>query len=388
MFLKINKIFWLCCCLLLLPGCWDNRNIEELSIEIGTAFDKVDTDNEQANKHPLKVTIQDVAITPGPTQPKQDMLAQSKKYTNFVGTGDTVLSILRDFTLEHDRPSFGQHLKVIIIGEQLAKEVNLNVLLDLFTRTHEVRESCILLVSHGKAEEALKGGQDEFPAFHLYGIQKNRYKTPKLLSEITLGTARNKMAGRSSYVIQGLEAKNGQVRFNSGAIIKGNTRRMIGFLNEHEIIGLNWLLGDAQGMIKVKNNKNNQYFVYEISSVKTNITPHVEGKRIWFDVKIESTGRLHEDWYLHADAFDNRYMKQLEYAVQKDIEQSVRKTLYQIQRKYRADVADFGDQLRIHYPETWQQVKSNWDTTFSKAPVKLQVKVQIDDYFIKGRKET
>lgn len=385
MFLKIPKIFLICCCLLFLPGCWDNRNIEELAMEIGVAFDKIDIKNSPHHK-PLKVTIQNVSITSGTTQSKQDSASQPTKYKNLVGTGDTVLSILRDFTLKNDRPSFGQHLKVIVIGERLAKEVNLNVLLDLFTRSHEVRESCILLVSQGLADEALKG-KDNFPAFHLYGIQKNNYRTPKLLPETTLGSARNKMVGRSSYIIQGLNAKDGMVRFNSGAIIKGNTRKLSGFLNEQEVIGLNWLTGEAKGMIRVKNNQNNRYFVYEIQSVKTKLIPHVKGKRIWFDVKIDSAGRLHEDWYLDANSFNNQYMRELERETQKDIKQSIKKTVQQLQGKFKADVAGFGDQLRIHYPETWRQIKSNWDTIFSQVPIKYEIKVKIDDYYIKGRKE-
>lgn len=393
MFLKIHNFLLLCCCFLFLPGCWDNRNIEELTMEVGAAFDKNDEGNngmeqgKQPKRNTIKLTLQNVSHTLNSTQQNQDETTPHKNYENLVGTGDTVIEIIRDFSLKKDRTPFGQHLKVIVIGEKIAREMNLNVLLNLFMRTYEVRDSCILLVSQGPADEALKGDED-FPSLRLHGIQKNRYRTTKLLPETTLGTAGSKMAGRSSFVIQGIAANKGKVRFNSAAVIKGNTQKLVGFLNEQEVIGLNWLLGELQGgILKAKNDKTNQYLIYEISSLKSKIIPHVEGKRIWFDVKIESVGRLREDWYRYSKVFDNRYIKQMETAVKKEVERLIKRTIDKSQKKYHVDIARFGDQIRIHYPETWKQVKSNWDTVFCKLPINYQVKITIDDYLVKVQEE-
>jgi spore germination protein len=55
------------------------------------------------------------------------------------------------------------------------------------------------------------------------------------------------MAADASFVLQTVEAQQGKAKFDGGAIIKGSSKRLIGFLNRKEISGLNWLTGKGQG---------------------------------------------------------------------------------------------------------------------------------------------
>ncbi|MFD0693618.1 Ger(x)C family spore germination C-terminal domain-containing protein [Paenibacillus sp. GCM10027628] len=33
------------------------------------------------------------------------------------------------------------------------------------------------------------------------------------------------------------------------------------------------------------------------------------------------------------------------------------------------------EQVRIHYPKVWEQIKEDWDQTFSTVPIKYTVKL-------------
>ena len=51
-----------------------------------------------------------------------------------------------------------------------------------------------------------------------------------------------------------------------------------------------------------------------------------------------------------------------------------------MQGKYKVDIAGFGEQLRIHYPKTWDKVKDNWDEIFSGSSVRYKVDVEVEGY--------
>jgi spore germination protein len=382
--LRLILIF---CCFFYLTGCWDSRDIEQLYMEIGAALDKPNvpsSPSEQGDhkQNSIKLTLQN--ISPSFTPSDQ---GRKQKYQNLTGVGDSILEIFREFSLKNDSPPYGQHLKVLVIGEKLVKEKNLRILLSLFDRSIEVRDSCILLIAKGEAANTLKISTD-IPAFTLIGIGENQYNSANLLPITTLGKASRFMANQDNFIIQSVGTKKGKIRFNSGAIIKGGVNRLVGFLDEDEVKGLNILTGKIKGgIIKGKDSKTNGLILYNISSVKSKITPHLNENKISFDVNIESVGQLNEDWVHTGNAFSNKFIHRAEKAIKEETEQLIRQTLMKLQKKEQIDVAGFGEQIRINYPKQWSQMKKNWDKRFCEVPIKLTVSITIKDYMVKGKKE-
>lgn len=58
--------------------------------------------------------------------------------------------------------------------------------------------------------------------------------------------------------------------------------------------------------------------------------------------------------------------------------------LKKMQKEYKADVAGFGNRLRIEHPKVWKKVKKDWDQTFSETPINYDVKLTINDYGASG----
>lgn len=105
------------------------------------------------------------------------------------------------------------------------------------------------------------------------------------------------MRSGSSFLLQNVISIKGETKFAGAAVIKGKTKKLMGFLNEQELEGVVWINGKRNGgVVKTFDKESKKLIIYEIKSIKSKIIPHVNGNNISFDVNIESEGRLSENW--------------------------------------------------------------------------------------------
>lgn len=377
--------------LLSLTGCWSSKEIEDRGLTTGIAMDKGQESALEkrlrkqgggyAKKNVLTSTYQ--FINPQSTGMKnKEGDSQSKPYINMSETGDSIHQMTRELSLRTDRPMFSPHLKVIIISAGLARTYSLEQLLDQYFRDNEIRLSCLVLISNGHAGNTLRlKGTGEIPAFRLLGIASNRAKTTRILPPMPLAKLVGKMQSGTSFLLQNVISANEEGKFAGAAVIEGKTKKLRGFLNEMELDGLTWLTGTGKGgIVKIFDKKTGQPIVYEIKSMKSKITPYVEKNNISFDVKIQSEGRLSENWVASGTSSENKSLRMKEQIFEKEVNRLVKQVLKKIQGNYSTDVAGFGNQLRIQHPRVWEKVKKDWDKRFSKIPIKYSVKLTITDY--------
>ncbi|MBE0342184.1 spore gernimation protein GerC, partial [Paenibacillus sp. 28ISP30-2] len=103
------------------------------------------------------------------------------------------------------------------------------------------------------------------------------------------------------------------------------------------------------------------------------------GNEISFHVKIESKGRLIENWDEKVDPTETRNMKEAEKEFEKEVTRRIKSLMHKLQSEYRVDVAGFGEHLNIEEPQVWKKVKDDWDYKFSKIPVTFDIKLSITD---------
>ncbi|MDQ0247366.1 spore germination protein [Bacillus fengqiuensis] len=383
--------------LLSLTGCWSSHEIEELGLEVGLAFDKGEESTiekklkEQGAGYPKRDTI---TFTYQFVNPKaigtgsQDGGSQEKSYTNVFETGDSIHQTIREVSLRRDRPIIFQHTKVMVISEDIARTYSLEQLLDLYFRDNEIRPSCLVFISKGRASKTLESKETgEIPSFRLMGIADNEYRTTRLLPSMSLAKLIGKMQSGSSFLLQNVVSANGEVKFAGAAVIDGKHKKLRGFLNEAELEGITWITGKGKsGLVKSFDQETGELMIYEIESMKSRIIPHIKGDDISFDVNVESEGRLSENWTAET-AFENEFLKRAEKAAEKEVKDLMKNVVEKMQKDYQADVAGFGNQLRIKHPRTWEKVKKDWDQLFSEVPIKYNVKLTITDYGTSGSNE-
>ncbi|MDM8147254.1 Ger(x)C family spore germination protein [Priestia megaterium] len=378
-----------------LTGCWSSHEIEERSLGVGVALDKgkesmIEKEFDEqgggyARKNLITSTYQLITPQVASSTTKQGG-PQQKSYVNVSETGDSAFQMLRELSLRSDTPLTSPHMKVMVIGEALARSYSLEQLVDQSLRDNDFRPSCLMFISKGRASDTLESKTaGEIPAFRLSAMVENSYRTTRILPPMPLIKLESKIQSRSSFLLQNVVSANGEIKFAGAAIIKGKTNKMIGFLNEEELDGLTWITGKGKGgLVKSFDEKTGQLIVYEIESMKSHIEPHVKGNSISFNVHIESEGRLSENWVVSGNPLKNQFLKKVQKNSEKKVKHLVRNTVEKMQKEYKVDVAGFGNQLRIKRPRVWMRVKANWDQTFSEVPINYDVKLMIKDYGASG----
>jgi spore germination protein len=367
----------------LLTGCWSSKKVEDLNIIIGSAVDS-------AGKEKLKATLQVAVPQALATGKNNGGGGQTKPYVNISEEGVALEPIGWETTLKKEGILFGSHQKTIILGEELAKEVNLEEVMDLYYRDVDIRGSALIFIAKGEANKTLEMKDPTIiPALHINEMATQQLTT-KIVKPMTLTKILGNFEGKSSFILQQIVSKNGEVRFEGAAIIEGKSKKLIGTFTNKEIEGINWLTGESKsGAVKAYHSKTDHPVFYQIKSMKSEIVPKVKGDYISFDVKIKSEGRIAEYWNPYSKpAFQNRNVKQIEIEAEKEVESLVGNVLDQMQKEYKVDVAGFGNQLRIKYPKVWENVKNDWDQTFSEVPIHYHADLTIKDYGMVGRKRT
>lgn len=390
-----------CLLFLLLPlvaGCWSNHEIEEISLTVGLSLDKgeastVEKEIEEqgggyTKNNNITITFQSVNTKMSGADSKGGGTDQ-KSYLNISETGDSSFQIVREIPLRMERPLFGYHLKVIILSEELVSTYSLDELLDSYLRDDDIRPSCLVLISKNKASEALELKENgEIPSFRLVKMVDNIYRTTRVLPPMPLAKLTGKMQSDSSFLLQNVISADGEVKFAGAAVINGKTKKYLGTLNEEELEGITWITGKGKGgVVKTFEKENGQVIVYEVKSMKSKIIPHINGDNISFDVNIESNGRLSESAAISENLFDDVFLKKYEKAIETEIKHLMKSVMQKMQEDYKADVAGFGNQLRIKYPKVWEKVKKDWDETFSEIPIKYDVEITITNYGTLGSKK-
>lgn len=317
-------------------------------------------------------------------------MAQSKPYNNISDKGISLEPIGWETTLKKEGIIFGAHQKTIVLGENLAREINLEEVMDLFYRDEDIRGSALVFIAKGKANKTLElKDKTIIPALHIAEIA-NQQLTTRLLKPLTLTKIFGNMEGGTSFLLQRLVATDGEVKFDGAAIIKGKTKTMIGVFNKKELEGINWLTGGSiGGAVKAYDRETDHPAFYQVISMKSRIDPKVKGNNISFHVNIESEGRIAEYWNKNAKpAFENKNVKKIEKEAEKEVKRLVENVVKKMQEEYQVDVAGFGNQLRIKYPRVWEKVKDDWDQKFSGIPINYTVELTIKDYGMIGKKIT
>ncbi|MGZ6507300.1 MAG: Ger(x)C family spore germination protein, partial [Tumebacillaceae bacterium] len=142
---KATLLLILLMMVLLLSGCWNRRELNDLGIVVGLGIDK------QGDRYLLTAQLvnpTEIVSTKGG--------GSNLPVTTFQTTGRSVFEAVRRMTTISPRKLWGSHLRVCVLGEDFARE-GVSKALDLLSREHELRSDFYLIVAKGtRAENVLK----------------------------------------------------------------------------------------------------------------------------------------------------------------------------------------------------------------------------------------
>ncbi len=313
-------------------------------------------------------------------------------YYNIKTTGGAMMETVKNVSNLTDNSPYYTHLKVIVIGEEVAATTNLMEITNWFLRHHELRRTIQIIIAKGKAEKILTSKLEKrtIPAVELWGMTQNIRETKKMPRFVTLGEMGIKMTDEMSFLVQSVVPLQQGLKMAGAAVISGKERKLIGWLTDEEMNWANFLVnqrkGKEGGVIKVLDEKTKKPIVYNNQNIKRKIVVSRKNGDLSFLVKVYTEGYLLEDWSLTENSFENNYIRTVEKQLTAELKKQTTSVLNKMQKKLKADVFGFRTQLRIDDYPTWKKLKTNWDTEFSKIPIEVQAEVKILEFGGKGNK--
>ncbi|HEX3012438.1 MAG TPA: Ger(x)C family spore germination protein [Syntrophomonadaceae bacterium] len=371
----MQKSFVLLLILLLLPmlpGCWDAEEINELGFVLSVALDKAGDG--------YKVTAQIAKPeTYSKTPSGSGTSAKEKPFWVVSGTGQSIFEAIRNMSNTAPRRIFWAHIKVIIIGEKLARN-DIHEVLDFFTRNPELRLRTLVAVTPGEASKLLEvvPMMEKDPATDLERIIENRSLAGKgyriMLKNFLEDYLEPNANPAASRIILSKAEGNPVLELNGAAVFRKN--KMAGWLDPKETKGLLWIKSEIKGSIVVVSCPyDGRPITLEIKSGKTSFQSSVQNGIPNYQIKVKAAATLVEQG-CGTDFTDQKAIKALEKASESIIRNDIQSALTAAQN-LNIDFLGLNEVLHRQNKKEWLELSKNWPEVFSQAAFKIDVKADI-----------
>ena len=358
---------------LILSGCWDRRELNELALVMGVGVDVCPEEEE------IDLTVQVIKTEAMPTPAGNGGSGgDEKQFWNVKRSGKNVFAVIRDFTHEVSRKLYFSHNQIIILGDELLEESG-EKYLDFFVRDHESRLSVLVFAAEGKASDVLDVEPEitKIPAFDIASLAQMQANTSQTVS-IRLIDFVNSMASDSKEpVLPILKIKNSDegeiVEISGTAIFKDNKK--VGELDELETRGFKWAANKIDGgVLDVRTDGG--YVEVEIKSSDTKAMPKIndDGKiTIKIEIELEGIiGCVQDDIDLESLEVIDKVEKDTEEFIKREIENT-----FDITKRYGADIYGFGELVEKYKYKQWHNYKDDWIQHFKEIELEIKADVAI-----------
>lgn len=379
---KLGYSFLVMLLLITLTGCWSRKELNDLAIAMGMAIDRT----EQG----YRVTVQ--VVNPGEIALKQGSTLRSPVSVHSE-TGETLFEAIRKITKVSPRKIYFAHLRILVVSEEIARD-GMTKVLDFISREPEFRTDFYLTVANDQpAGDVLKILTliEKIPANKLFrsletsekawaptvAMQLDEFiadilsdgKNPVLTGIEIIG---DKSVGQTRKNMETVEPT--RLKYTSVAVFKKD--KLIGWLNEEESKGYNYILGNVKSTVGHVTCPQGGKVLMEVVRTTSNIKGSVaEGKpKISVHLTVEENVA---EANCSIDLLNPKTIEKLQAKAETTIKSFMEKSIKKVQDKYQADIFGFGEAIRRENPVVWNKFRKNWDSEFAKLPVEIQVDVKI-----------
>ncbi|MBY9077938.1 Ger(x)C family spore germination protein [Paenibacillus sp. HN-1] len=377
---------------LVLPvsGCWDKTELTEFGYVQAVALDK----GEQG----------EIVLTTHFYNPSnaEGMGGETKK-TSAKGISirteaNTIFEAIRDIPVRYGRKAKWDHMRVILIGEELARDEDIREVLDFFSRDQEPRPTVPVMIAGGNAGDLfkIKPFVESTIGQQLQELQRSGAKFTAKTSNVPFfdlalqfmsetdvemvpyvkETGPSKVITASGIAV----LKNGKL---ARVVSPADTESLMMLLNKYENGIIEFPCPDSSEESKRRTE------AFEVMSLKTKVKTVTKDERAIVQISTQIIGSLGEISCTSIKTEQDE--KRLEDHIQKFVEDRMQKVMNTFQEG-KLDVIGAGNQVYRKNPRLWKRWKPTWDKRFAASQVDIHVEVNISDSGIKtttpfGKKE-
>lgn len=383
---------------ILLTGCWDYAEVDQMAIVFALGIDRV------PGNLPILLTVQ--MATPAKSgDQNQGGGGGERAYMVLSSEGKSFSDAFRNLGMQTPRQICLSHNKLIVIGKDLAVN-GIGEVLDGLNRGREIRRTSWFLTTDSTAREVLEKRipLERIPADGLEQIlllsQNLGLAMPTNLNDFY---ANFKGVSQVSYapfvqlentdkkVAQQLEEETGravdlgenpETPIITGTAVFKNLR-LAGILNQDEARAQMWLLDKPRGGRITFNygepaqpDSEGETIALDVLGGTTDITPQVTEDGIVMNIKCTVRTFLREA-EPNLDLLDPQVVVDLENKASEILKNQIDQVIDKAQMKLKTDYVGFAESLDESYPDEWKRVKNNWDNIFPTIKYETTCKVKI-----------
>lgn len=367
-----------------LAGCWDRKELNELALTMGLGIDKV------GNKYVVTAQV----VNPGEVSSQKGGAGSRAPVITFESKDQTVYEAIRKMTKESPRKIYASHLRILVIGESVARE-GIGRALDLLSRNQELRTDFYVLIAKGTtAKKVLNvtSSLEKIPSNNMFYALKTSEKAWSATRTVTLDELINELVtpGKepvvTGVVIKGDKEKGKKLE----NIMKTNPDAALfithlGVFKKDKLIGwLNQVQSKAYDVITNKEKTSavgvpcpkGGWSVYELLRSNTKTKVKMKKGKPEIHLKITAEGNVGEV-ECQMDLMKTSTIRQWEKNFNQQTETIFTKAIKEVQKKYKADIFGFGETIHRENPKAWKTLRKNWNDRFADLPVHIKVDAKV-----------
>ena len=382
--MKIKNKLCLLITIFMLTGCYNYRELNDLAITTAFGIDK--------DENGYKMTFQVVNTKKSSSQ---DNDSGNPKIIVYEQTGKTTQEAARKIILESPKRVYANHVVLLVIDENVAKEGIENVL-DLLFRDAESRKQYMVLISKGTTAKEILQTLTPLEAVNAQDILKSIIADSKyygMSEDITLESLMESLINSKKEIIipsiklignkeissskENIESSNTSAKVILGemAIFKNN--KLVGYATEKESIALSYIRGKLKDTIVTMECPNNKdkYFSVELIGVKTKKKASKNKLEVTLD--ITGNGSIAEI-YCDYNLEKIKTIDTLEKNIEKHLTNEIKNSIKSLNNRYQSDIYDFKELFYKTNPKFYNIIKKDYyDKYFNNIKIKINTDIKL-----------
>ncbi|MGX4607998.1 Ger(x)C family spore germination protein [Priestia sp. JNUCC 25] len=375
--------------MVLLSSCWSKKELTDLAIVSAMGVDKT-----KGGKYHLTFQIINPGNVAGGMQGGGGG-AQSPPITIYSASGDNLVEASRRASSRISRRLYYAHTNLVVVGEKLAKEEGLNLLIDAFDRDPEFRTTAgVVIANHSTAADLVKTltPVDKIPANKVlktleFTERKWGENVKVSLQDIMMGlespgggtvVSGFRLVGnhKQARMLDNLQESAPEATLHASGIAVLKKGKLVDWLYGKPARGTVWILDKIQGTdINIDWEGKKEAIAYQTVRQKTSVSAQVKNGQPHISVHTRVEGDISE-MDVPVDITNPKVITKIEQSVKKEIKKELKKAIERAQ-KNKTDILGFGEVVHRTRPNQFKKLKMEWNGVYFP---KLDVDITVEAY--------
>ncbi len=367
----------------MLTSCWDQNELNEIAIAVGMGIDK--------QEDHIQLTIQ--IVNPGEVASNKGGGGYSLPINTYSVSEPTLLEAIRKLTTIAPRHIFMSHLRILVIGEALAREGIAGVL-DGVDRYHQIRSDFYIIIARETSAKNVLGiltTIEKIPANKMFTMLEmseqswaptTNIRLDQLVQDIASPTKDPVLTGirivgaqEVGKTLKNLESSDMAANLEYSGIGLLKQDKLVDWLNEDESKGYNYIMGQVNttaGHVKCPKEG-----IFGVEITRTNST--IKGKVVHGKPEILIELFVEEnisEIQCKIDLTKPEVIQELEKNAEEELQKIMKATIHKA-KENKSDILGFSNAIEDASPKSWRLLKDNWEEEFANLKVSIHVDVRI-----------